>query len=338
MKTISSVAKRAGVSPSTVSRVLNHRECVDPVTAKKVLEVIEETGYQPNLIAKSLKVKKTNNILIIIPSLKSTYWVKVIEGIQDEAMKQGYSVFIGDANENSQTEQALLNSLKHGNFDGAILTNTFTPIETLVEQYGRCNLVLCTHYFKQSDIATVSIDNMGIVKQATQYLVDRNHKKILLINGPEAYAICQDRVFGFMSALNENRIIPTENMVFHVNESKPFSYENGYKIANELFSKDKNIATALLVYSDEMAIGVMQALADLGLRVPDDVSVIGLDGTKLAHFSTPMLTTVQQPMYQIGKNAMKKLVDILNGIQNHPDAPQLFDANIKERGSVKILD
>lgn len=307
MVTISDVAKLANVSTATVSRVLSNSGNVKKETTEKVLEAIQKLNYQPNILARQLRKLETKTILVVVPDITNTFFSKILRGIERVAIENDYEVLLGDTGNDVERERGYLDILRQKKADGMILLTARLESHLLEEMAGEFPVVLACEYLEGSTIPTVSIDNISSARKATEYLINLGHRRIGFISGPLNVILSRDRLKGFRQAMAQHNI-PIES--FLVQEGD-FSFESGYNMMMKFLAFDQP-PTAVFAANDEMAIGAIKAIKSKGLNVPDDISVVGFDDIKFASIYEPALTTISQPMFEIGKKAMELLIKLIN--------------------------
>jgi LacI family transcriptional regulator len=326
--TISDVARRAGVSLMTVSRVVNNKEDVSPSTRQRVLEVIEELGYRPSSIARGLVTHRTCTLGVVVPDIDNPFFSGLVRGAEDMAYNEGYSVLLCNTNEDPERELAVLHSLEEKQIDGLLLCSSRLSDDELYKVIVRFPAVVLA--FRKLDDACVGaalIDETAGGRIVAEHLFGTGHKSIGLIFGPSISFSAIGRLQGFREALTEaelpyqrewlRRCLPT--------------LEEGYKAAKNLLLDHPQL-TALVCHNDLVAISALQACAELDLRVPEDIAIVGYDDIPMAALVTPSLTTCHIPRYELGTDAMRLLLDqIADGDGNPQDI--LIQPNLKVRDS-----
>ncbi|QXM05780.1 LacI family DNA-binding transcriptional regulator [Crassaminicella indica] len=308
--TIKDVAKKAGVSISTVSRVINGSKPVSNEIRQKVLKVIEETGYMPNPVARSLVMKKSQLIGVVVPDLSNVFIGEILNGIEEIGKMYDYDILL--CNTYGQLEQELryLNLLKAKQVEGIIFM-TWNLQEKLVEYLEKIEVPVALINRNTSKLHTpsVSIDNFKAAYEMTEFLIKNGHKRIALIRSSmDQNAFGLDQYNGYKKALDDHGLEIHEELIRYGN----WKMENSYQIVKDFI--DENILpTAIFAASDEMAIGAINCLLDNGYKVPEDVSVVGFNDIKLASIYRPKLTTIHQPIYDIGAVAMRMIIKKING-------------------------
>ncbi|GED33353.1 MULTISPECIES: catabolite control protein A [Brevibacillus] len=307
--TIYDVAREAGVSMATVSRVVNGNPNVKPLTRKKVLAAIERLGYRPNAVARGLASKKTTTVGVIIPDISSLFFSELARGIEDIATMYKYNIILCNSDQRMEKELQLINTLLEKQVDGLLfmgaeikedhlqaLTSTSVPT------------VLAATRDADNALPSVTIDHFQAGYDATKALIDRGHKRVAMITGPLNDPLSGLMRFeGYKKALVDAGIGLNEDLVANGN----FFYESGLTKTKQ-FLQLSEPPTAIFAANDEMAIGAIHAIQDSGLNVPNDVEVIGHDNIRLVEMVRPRLTSVVQPMYDIGAVAMRLLTKYMN--------------------------
>ncbi|GIM28527.1 catabolite control protein A [Clostridium polyendosporum] len=306
--TINEIAEMAGVSKATVSRVLNQSKPVSDEIRDKVIKVIEETGFNPNSIARSLVIKKTYLIGIVIPEIANPYFSQLVRGIEDEANARDYNIVICNADNEFQKENKSLQVLKNKQVDGIVfLTSHLLEEHNLFFKTNSIPTVIIGTNSKEFNIPFVDIDNFTAAYDVVRYVVSLGHSSIGLIRGPLTYQnVSFFRLEGYKKALQDHGFPFEEHLV----KSGDYKFESGYAAMEEFLKQDSK-PTVIFAMNDEMAIGAMSCAIDSGLSVPEDISIIGFDDISLASMVRPMLTTVNQPVYEMGLESIKILINMI---------------------------
>jgi len=309
MATMKDVAQLAGVSTATVSRALMNPEKVSASTRKRVENAVLEAGYSPNSLARNLRRNESKTIVTIVPDICDPYFTEIIRGIEDAAMENGYLVLLGDSGQQQKRERSFVNLVFTKQADGMLLLGANLPFDvSKPEQKNLPPLVMACEYAPELELPTVHIDNLTSAFEAVNYLTQMGHKRIAQISGPEESALCKFRHQGYQQALRRAGI--TLNTAYSTNSN--FSFEGGAKSLRQLLSLP-DAPTAIFCHNDMMAIGAIQEAKKLGLRIPQDLSIIGFDDIQFSQYCDPPLTTVSQPRYEIGRQAMLMMLDLLKG-------------------------
>lgn len=328
---IKEIAKLAGVSPSTVSRVLNERDCITEQTRQKVLNVIKETDYHPNGIAKSLKVKSTKLICLLLPNIQNPAYAPITKGVEDEARENGYTVVLCNTAEDPAIEKNYIDKMQSLMIDGFIscaVTGKHSYL-TRVKNSG-VPVVLCARYNREDvgSFEICSIDNFRASRLICNYLLDRGYHKVALALGNESIMYSQERYRGYRQALSDHGIEFDESLVMHFDKSN----SDFYRKTIALIESGKDF-DSIFCTSDGKALYVMRALHQCGYRIPEDVGVIGFDNIDVSAMTQPPLTTVSQQPYEGGRVACKALIrqiefkrkyGILPPAEFHEMEPQLI--------------
>lgn len=307
--TIKDIAKRSGVSATTVSRIINNKaEGIRQETRERVLKVIEEMNYRPNSIARSMVTKRTNTIGLIIPSITNPFFPEVVRGVEDVANASQYNVFLGNTDSSFRKEVDYLELMKEKNVDGIIFTG---PHESQDEEFYdsmqeyKIPIVLMDRGQQVEHFSGVYTDNVKGGYLATKHLLDLSHRRIGLITGPSNTFSSHERLQGCVKALHEYGLPVDESLILSGN----YLLEEGYEAAKVLLQKQ---VTAIFAFNDLMAYGVYRAAFEMGLSVPEDLSVVGYDNLPYNQLLVPPLTTIDQSAYQMGETAAKLLLNELN--------------------------
>jgi LacI family transcriptional regulator, repressor for deo operon, udp, cdd, tsx, nupC, and nupG len=314
MTTIKEVAARAKVSTATVSRVLANPGLVQPATQSRVLEAVKALGYSPNFAARSLRTHSTAKIIVTVPDISNPFFSSVMRGVEESAQVAGYSVLLGDTRGDRVREELYATMLLRKEADGLIflghrLAETLTP---LLQKLGpRAPIVNGCEFSPELNVPSVHIDNARAAYEAMAFLHALGHRRIGLLAGPPS-PITRDRLQGARRFAAEHDI--SANLQI---ERGDFSIETGARATTKLLSTAKP-PTGIFCFSDELAMGAMWALDQQGLSCPADVSVIGFDDIRYARFLQPALTTIRQPMAQLGQMTVSLLLQILSGTPDRP--------------------
>ncbi|KFL16347.1 LacI family transcriptional regulator [Geobacillus stearothermophilus] len=308
MASIKDVAKRANVSTATVSRVLRNTGNVTEETRQRVLEAIEALNYQPNVLGRYLRRMETETVLVVVPDITNPFFSKVLRGIEAVALEHGYQVLLGDTQNDVRLEEQYLNLLPQRQVDGMIFLTARIRKELVEEMARQFPIVLACEYLEGADIPTVSIDNISSARKATEHLIRLGHCRIAHLSGPMNIILSRDRLRGYQQALAQHELEADAALV----QEGDFTYESGYNLTLKLLALEKP-PTAIFAANDEMAIGAIKAVRHRGGRVPDDVAVVGFDDIQMAAIFEPSLTTIAQPMFEIGQKAMELLLALIEG-------------------------
>ncbi|MBL4768298.1 MAG: LacI family DNA-binding transcriptional regulator [Rhodobacteraceae bacterium] len=307
--TINDVAALAGVSNATASRAISKPEAVSPKTLAKVEQAISEIGYVKNLLASSLRRDRAGAILVLVPSIENTFFLTVLSGIERVAADAKLSVLIGSSRDEEQIENELLEYVHGGRADGAILLTGRLSV-ALVKNAQRPNhrplkIVTASGTISQRLFPHIGIDDVGATQGGVEYLVSLGHKNITHLSGPNNSSVTRGRCEGY-----EKSMLAAGLQAYAKTLGGDFTIESGVRAALEIIAMTTR-PTAVFCANDEMAIGAITTFLEHGVRVPEDISVMGFDDIQFAAHSVPPLTTIRQPRLQLGEQAMLALIDVL---------------------------
>ena len=308
--TIKDIAKKIDVSVATVSRVINNRSGYSPETEKKVLKAIDKLGYCPNALARGLVGKKIKTIGVLMPSVSSMVASKILNGIEDAAHNKNYSVIICNTDNSGKRTINYLRVLREKQIDGIIVVSEILTDEYInVIKKMEVQVVLVSTIAKGNNFTYIKVDDVKAAYQTTEYLINKGHKNIAMISGTKNDVVAGiPRVKGYLKALEDYGLPKKkENLVYG-----DFSFDSG-KICMEKLFKQSSKITAVFAASDEMAIGALSVAYKHRINVPEQLSVIGYDNTKLAQMTVPPLTVLSQPFYQMGYEGLSMLISKIKG-------------------------
>jgi DNA-binding LacI/PurR family transcriptional regulator len=342
--TIRDVARAAGVSPATVSAVINDRPNVRSSTRARVLSVIQTLDYRPLAAARNLRLKSggadssPRRVALIVKELRNPFYAEITLGAIQTTWAHDVLLLVLSSEGHVERERSLMQSIVDSGAQGVILAPVLNEDTDLSHVYDmkRSGMPLVL----LEDVAwvkapVVSVDNVEMAKRAAKYLIEGGHERIAHFAGPSYTAHSDERIAGFREAYSESRVAFSDHFVVRAGAS----YDDGYRVGMEYFSgpPGNDRPTAVTCFNDLLAIGLMRALAELGLSVPEDVSVIGYDDDPVAAFLPVPLTTVRTPNFEMGKQASLLLIEALNG--NGADTPTRvrLDAELVVRASTRRL-
>ncbi|MTI96439.1 MAG: LacI family transcriptional regulator [Firmicutes bacterium] len=331
MVTIKDVALRAGVSASTVSRALSGKIPVDPATRDRVLQAVEELGYRPNVIAQGLKFGRSQTIGLIIPSIRNLVFPDAVQGISQVARERGYNVILCDSEEDPELERELVDNLHRRLVDGLILSTARgngEHIEAL--RKAGCPVVLLLRHLGASVDAVIA-DNYQGGQLAGNFLADQGFRKLAIVSGPRDLDLFQQRFQGFVDALKEADLVVPEPMIVQATSA----WQESYKGMLALLDRG-SVPEAVFATSDPQALGVMKAIRERGLRVPDDISVLGFDNLEHSSLMDPPLTTISQPFFEMGRRAAQRLFELQVAKKPLPPNVEKLPVELVVRDSVRI--
>ncbi len=306
--TVADIAREAGVSMMTVSRVINHKGDVSAATRQRVQEIIDRLNYRPSGIARSLATQHTGTLGLVIPDISNPFFADVARGAEHIAYAEGYSIFLCNTEEDPQRELAVVQSLEEKRVDGVVLISRLQPPQIYDVLKHLPAAVLINQRLDRKNgsttVGTVRLDDAAGGQLATQHLLDRGHRAIGLLAGPATSFSGQARSNGYQQALLAASLSPNPTWKSHC----PPTVEGGQVAARALLLAQPQL-TALFCFNDLVAVGALQACAELGRRVPEDLAVVGYDDVPLAALVTPALTTCHAPRYELGAEAVRLLLE-----------------------------
>ncbi len=327
MTTIKDVAVEAKVSVATVSRVLNNNGYVNEETRKRVLQAISNLNYMPNEVARSLFKKQSKTVALIVPDIKNPFFPEVARAIEDVMSSQEYTLILCNSDEQVEKEIMYLDVMKQKYVDGIIIvTNTLTPKHI---EHRDIPIVALDRPIG-FDIPSVSVNNYEGAKQAVQYLKEIGCKRIAHIRGPKNIISAEERYSGYLDeAANESWF------------SDDYVVAGNYKVfettaaVKELLTNHPEI-DGIFAGNDYMAVGVLKAATELGIKVPEELSIIGFDGIQLSRLTSPEITTMAQPIYELGHKAAQLLLEMIEG-KSVPELHSQFQVTLMKGQSTRAL-
>jgi len=306
---IKDIARLANVSHSTVSRALHRSPLVNLKTAEKIRQIAVESGYRPSAVARSLVTSRTHTLGVVVTSIADPFVAEVVGGIEEEANAHDYSVFLADSNADPQREVKVVRSFEERRVDGIVVTASrvgalYAPMLSEMQ----IPIVLLNNQHPGEFAHSVMIANFEASRTAVQYLLQLGHRRIAYIGDRFGYSSDSERFSGYRSTLDEADIAFRPEFVVH-GDGKA---EGGVHAMERLLAAP-NLPTAVFCYNDMTAVGALRAIRNRGLRVPDDISIVGFDDLFLAQYTEPPLTTVRQPKHEMGRLAMQVLLKMLTG-------------------------
>lgn len=311
MPTINEVAKHAGVGAITVSRVINNTGYISQETRERVEKAIEELGYVPNTLARSLRSKRTNTLALIVTDITNPFFTTLARGVEDAASAAGYTVIFCNTDESETKEARYVQVLLEKRVDGYLLVPASNRPEVIqkIQRNGGQVVVL------DRRVDGINVDNVLCASedgayQLTRYLISLGHRRIAVLSGPKGVSTADDRVAGYCRALAEAQIQVDPRTILRGN----FTQNCGYEMAWQVLSLPQR-PTGLLAANNFITIGAMKALQEAGLRVPEDMALAGFDDLPPAMVTFPFFTVASQPAYEMGQRATKLLIERLVVVQ-----------------------
>ncbi len=330
--TMKDVALKAKVSTATVSRALMNPDKVSQATRNRVEKAAREVGYLPQPMGRNVKRNESRTILVIVPDICDPFFSEIIRGIEVTAANHGYLVLIGDCAHQNQQEKTFIDLIITKQIDGMLLLGSRLPFDASIEEQRNLPpMVMANEFAPELELPTVHIDNLTAAFDAVNYLCEQGHKRIGCIAGPEEMPLCHYRLQGYVQALRRCGIMVDPQYIARGD----FTFEAGSKAMQQLLDLPQP-PTAVFCHSDVMALGALSQAKRQGLKVPEDLSIIGFDNIDLTQFCDPPLTTIAQPRYEIGREAMLLLLDQMQG-QHVGSGSRLMDCELIIRGSTRAL-
>lgn len=330
--TIIDIAKKLKISASTVSRALNNYPDINEETKRQVKQLAKKLNYWPNPIARSLKSNKTNVIGVIVPEIKHDFFSSAISGIEEVAYHSGFTILVCQSNEDYEREVINTNALMHQRVAGFIVSISQTTtngdhFQALLDR--KIPLVFFDRAFNDIPTYKVIIDDAKSSCIAVTHLIERGHKKIAHLSGPIAMDICKQRLKGYKNALKKASLPIMKELIRY----SGLQESDGYTSMDSLL-KDNIIPDAIFAVNDPVAIGAFQRIKEAGLRIPQDIAIVGFSNNKITSLIEPPMTTVNQPSFEMGKKAAEILIDMIEKRKNgYTNKTVVFEAELIVRES-----
>ncbi len=335
--TMQDIAEKCGVSKATVSRVLNNSGYVKEETREFIMKTIKELKYTPSAVARSLSKNETNIIGVIVPDINNPFFGEVIKGISNVADKENLNIFFYDTDENIEKEFKALKIIKEQRVQGIIITPTSDKNEfnseylSVLENLG-IPIVLIDRDVKYSNFDGVFLDNIKGAYEATEAFIKEGHEKIAIIAGPTTSKPGRDRFRGYEKAMYMNKLKINEKYVFYGD----FKSESGYKIAKKIL-KMKDRPTGIFVCNNMMNLGCIKALYEEGLKIPEDIAVIGFDEIECFNVLDMKISVIARPTTEMGIAAMEILLDRLKNKNTMETKRIILSPKLLLKGSEKLI-
>ena len=326
--TITDVAKRAGVSKSTVSHVINKTRFVEEETKQRVLKVIAELDYHPSLVARSLTTNRTGTIGVIVSDATNSFFGDVLRGIEDILQPANYSLVVCNTDEILEREDHYIDLLLRQRVDGIIAAATSQKWEVLNQaDEQHTPVIFLDRSYEGLEGPYVGVNNRAGAAMGTNHLIEWGHRKIGILAGFQRLSTMRERLAGFREALRDHQIGLPEAWVVE----SPLGIEAGREAAMKILSLPDR-PSALFVNNNFLTLGALLAIRDLGMRCPEEISLVGFDDHPWSAVSHPPVTVVKQPSRQLGKLAAESLLALINGDQ-HPEEQVVLDCELVIRES-----
>lgn len=308
MATIKDVARLAGVSVATVSRVINDSESVREETKEDVQRAIHELQYSPNLLGRNLRKLQTKRIMVVVDTISNQFYSRILRGIEEKAKEQDFSVMICTTRGSKAQLLEHLKLLQTRAMDGAILMCSELAPAEIVQLRELYPIVCACEPILDRSVPNVSIDDFQASCDAVSFLLSRGHRRIAVVGTPTQCTSSFQRMNGYFRALKQYGLQPEKELMI----KEGYTYRAGARAAAKLLAMEK-LPDAAYAFSDAVAIGMVHELARHGVRVPADISVMGFDNTAMSEVYIPSITTVAQPQHEIGSTAMELLMAQIDG-------------------------
>jgi len=327
--TIYDVAKAAGVSIATVSKVINNTGNMRDTTRQKVKETMEKLNYQPSLMASALTGKGTETLGLLVPDISNPFFSEIAKTIEDRAHESGMSVIICSTDENNEKEKKYVELLQRKQVDGMIVASSFHNIEILKGVVDRkIPLVMLTQDDAGLGVTSISVDDFKGGYEATLHLLSEGHRDIVII--AEYAKSSKHRIYGYLEAHKEQGIKTSEENIIRT----VASIENGRECLRKIVEKGK-VPTGIFACNDLIAVGVIQEAKEMELNIPEDLSIVGFDNTILATTTVPGLTTIAQPITEMGKRVVDVIISEIKD-KNQTKEHVLFRPQLIIRGTTAV--
>jgi LacI family transcriptional regulator len=312
--------------------VLNDRPDVAPATRARIKEIMHELGYQPSAIARSLASQRTRTLGLVTADFGDYFFAQVIAGAEEEAQKHGYLFMMGSTGRNPEDEPEYIRLFSEHQAAGFLFTRKSWDLDNrrlveLCDSGVPIVIVTIEHHLPEERFTVVDVDNVMGGRQAARYLLDSGHRQIAMIKGPPGWKSVRDRSNGFVLELESDGLSLSDQVV----TEGDWSHASGYRAMQQLLSRSEPFS-ALFAHNDQMAIGAMRALREAGKRIPTDVAIVGYDDIPAAEFAEPPLTTVRQPMREVGSVAARLLIQKIEQ-ESQPNKVVLLNPELIQRGT-----
>jgi len=312
--TLKMVAERAEVSVNTASRAINNKPDINEETKKKVLKIAQELGYVQNATAVALRTRKTGTIGVVIADNRNPFYAEVLNGMEIAAREKNYHIILANTQRDYRKEEEAINLLRAKRVDGLLIApvqDRDDDIKKLIE--ANIPFVIVGRDFENIEVDAVYNDEVKGGFLATEYLIKKGHKRIALIDGYLYKSPAKGRLEGYKKALNKYKISLDESLI----SVGDINIENGYERTKQMLGKNLDF-TAIFAYNDMMAFGSMQAIKEKGLRIPEDIGLVGYDDIPFSSLISPALTTIRLKKQELGIESVKLLLSHINGNREKP--------------------
>lgn len=341
MSNIKDVAERAGVSITTVSHVINQTRFVSDDLLERVNKAMEELDYHPNSLARSLRSGKTKTIGLVIPDISNQFFAEISREIEDRGFEQGYSVILCNTDDERNKEKIYIDVLITKQVDGIVFISAGEMSDNLKKTIAsNVPIVIADRDIKEINSDIILLDNCAGGYEATQYLIGLGHQRIGCITGPSPVTPSAQRLEGYKKAMKELNLHIDPSLII----SGDFRYQSGEAAMQELLVNQQP-PTAVFAFNDMMALGAIRAIYNKGMRIPDDISLIGFDDIPLSCIMSPALTTMAQPIHEMATLVIDLLIERIHyqemRTRTHEEEPEyqriVLKAKLIERDSTRII-
>ena len=324
--TIKDIAKAASVSHTTVSRVLNGNPAISPETSARVLKIAQKMGYTPNAVAQSLQNRRTYTIGMVVTTISDPFITNIVEGAEALAHEAGYSLFLCAAHRDPDREMAVVSTLQRRRVDGIIVTSSRVgALQRARLEALQVPVALLNQDTAGSDLYNLTIDNEYSAYLAVTHLLELGHRRIAFVHGMNRLYSSNRRLAGYQKALENYGIELDETLIVHPTGGD--DYERGHQVWPVVWAQRP---TAVFCYNDLIAIGMMVACKAQGIRIPEQISIVGFDNIEACEYTTPQLTTIHQPRRRLGRRVMQMVLDL---IDNKPVINDVLPGHLIVRGT-----
>jgi len=315
MPTIRDVAKLAGVAPITVSRVINNSGYITGETRQRVEQAIEQLGYVPNSLARSLRSRKTRMLALVLTDITNPFWTTVARGVEDAASDAGFSVILCNTDESESEQERYIRIILEKQVDGVLLVPVRNPAEPVGAIHAQHVPVVVLDRRVPGDLEAdvVRCDSVTGASQLVRLLIELGHRRIAAVLGPHGVSTAEDRAAGYRMARREAGLPEESDAVFY----GEYTMESGYELACQALQAAPDV-TAFFAGNNFLALGALRALRDRGVRVPEQMALVGFDDLPEALVIEPFMTVAAQPAYEMGHKATELLLARLSGQASEP--------------------
>jgi DNA-binding LacI/PurR family transcriptional regulator len=339
MPTLKDVAEKAGVAPSTVSRVINDSSRISEETKVKVRKIMNEIGYHPNINARNLVKQRSHNLGLVIPysteeAFADPFYSEILRGIGVLAHSKGFNLLLLTSNGEEEEKRTVLNAVRGKQIDGVLLLRAKKEDE-IIDELNKINFpfVIVGRPEAKDKSYWVNNDNIAASERVVDYLIENGHRNIAMIVGDENYIMNEDRLQGYKNSFKKNNLKINDDLIV---QSEKIDYHSIYMLCQQMIKEHPEI-TAFYGMSDTMAYTIMQSMNDMDIKIPDEISIVGFNNNPMSKIVSPPLTTVDINIYLLGNKATELLIGVINGkIDKYQHT--IVPANIIERDSCKKLN